>query len=965
MTRRGACVAVVFCLAALAARPAHAQPDPDTARVSIVYTGRSLGALGARRWQDEHELLTEQANVESVPFKLVSHMAWRAPGIVIFMSGREPTGDELPFILARRGDAERLDTVAALSSANVLLFQDPWRPSPDLMAMLARNPRRQRDFPDLVPTRLSVSRMRGAEEERIYIVEQPGAVWPPDTAGWTRGEMNRVDIGESRLFELPLNLGQLGPRATVVRRVKRQLLSSSHAIITADLGHAAGDVGVSAPQRARLDFAALTALDYSVIVPYEAELALGIATLDSVRREHPEIVVLASNVRGGPTGALIPRMTLTAGRFRVGVVGLVSPRIAERLPRAILNQYTFGSPIEAARREVARLRSDGVDAVVALTNMDPAENAELAEQVNGIDAVVADLPVRWSPEVIHQRVELPDRPYARLGNPAIIARSAANGVAVGRITFEFHRRTVAAERRYVLGALEHHLEPVTDRTPADTALVRRIAAMTPATTRERGDLMFPAFVDLVERHPTLAGFDATTQQGRVSQPMWEAFMARRLRARASAEVAVIRRLEQFPPLIGKLHENEIDAWLWTEDQVVVMDVRGGALRALLNSARGELATSGIDLSRGTIQGHRIDDQTYYRVATVDVLRDGARNLGAGRRVRDRFTIAPDGELVAGGDRGIGLREFVLGELKRVRAAAKGDTFVDRIAELVAPDAPFVRLTSFTFDRPTIFVSANQVQGRDGYGSVAESRVTSADSWVVGTSSRFVLTRERLRSGTDVGLSVAYGRQGVTSGATPQVGESSDDLKLDVTLRPSFRSAQAGAFRMFARGLLDTEFTPTENPVSLADNPRQLAVRGSVGLLMLPRSRVRRAEFALAVENDFGNPNVQFGAFAFLDYQQPIGVPNRLGLAPATYRVRNEGTYFLPARLDGPSSLALKYNMVHELLIPLMDELSLSIAADMVFFQGKVPSTNHMATSSLLRVGITYDRHWKPRYQPFL
>src|SRR6185436_21016012 len=98
-----------------------AQGLPDTARVSFIYTGRSLGALGVRRWQVEHELLTEQANADNVPFKLVSHMAWRAPGIVIFMSGQEPEGNELPDILARRATAERIDTVHALSSANVLL----------------------------------------------------------------------------------------------------------------------------------------------------------------------------------------------------------------------------------------------------------------------------------------------------------------------------------------------------------------------------------------------------------------------------------------------------------------------------------------------------------------------------------------------------------------------------------------------------------------------------------------------------------------------------------------------------------------------------------------------------------------------------------------------------------------------------------------------------------------------------
>jgi hypothetical protein len=968
MSRRSACVALLSCLAGVAAPRSElcAQGLPDTARVSFIYTGRSLGALGVRRWQVEHELLTEQANAENVPFKLVSHMAWRAPGIVIFMSGQEPEGNELPDILARRATAERIDTVHALSSANVLLFQDPWRPTPDLTAMLQRNPRMTRDFPDLVPVTVSVSRLRASGDERVYIVEGPGAVWPTDTSGWTTGDMNRVDLADSRMFELPLNLGQFGPRATVVQRVKRDLLRTGHSIITADLGHAQGDLGMADSKRARLDFAALGALDYSVIVPYEAELSLGVAALDSVRATQPEIVTLGSNVHGGPTGLMMPRLIVTSGRLKIGLVGLVSPRLADRLPRKILSQYTFEPPDVAAKREVSKLRDAGADAVIVLSNMDPAENAAVAERVDGIDAIVADLPVRWSPEVIHQRVELPDRPYARLGSPALIARSAANGVAVGRLTLEFHTRTVGSEQRLFLAALEHHLDPVTDRTPPDTNLVRRIAAMAAPVSRERGDLMFPAFVDLATRHPNLRDFDETTKQGRASQPLWESFMARLLRRRAHAEVAVIRRLDQFPPLIGKLHENEIDAWLWTEDQIVVMDVRGSALRALLNGdVRRELATSGINLAAGTVQGHKLDDNVYYRVATVDLLRDGARNLGAGRRVRDRFVIGTDGDLVA--DRtgaSISLRNLVLGELKRVRVEAKGDDFIDRVAELMSPGAPFVRLTYFTFDRPTLYVSANSVQGRDGYGSVSESRVTSADAWVVGAATHLVLTNERMRSGTDWGLTMAYGRQGVTSGSAPQVGESSDDLKWDVTLRPSFRSAKPGAFRPFARGLFDTEFTPTRDPVTTARNPRQMALRASSGWLMLARPRLRRAEFALAVENDFGRPNVQFGLQALSDWQQPVGIVNRLGIAPATYRFRNEATYFLPAPHDGPSSLALKFNMIHELIIPLLDELSLSVAADIVAFQGKTDANRHLAVSSLLRVGITYDRQWKPRYQPF-
>ncbi len=78
---------------------------------------------------------------------------------------------------------------------------------------------------------------------------------------------------------------------------------------------------------------------------------------------------------------------------------------------------------------------------------------------------------------------------------------------------------------------------------------------------------------------------------------------------------------------------------------------------------------------------------------------------------------------------------------------------------------------------------------------------------------------------------------------------------------------------------------------------------------------------------------------------------------------DDATYFLPAPGDTESNLAMRYNTIHELLIPLVDELALSVAADFFFFQGKVEATRQPGVSLLLRIGLTYDRLWKPRFQP--
>ncbi len=951
-------------LASLPSGWARAQGRDVDVGVSIVYTGRSLGALGVLRAQDEHELVTEQANVEGLPFRLVSHPCWRAPGISIFLPTDEPEGDELPGLLAARATAERTDSVPALRSNNVLLVQDPARASrPDMMGLLFRNQRTTTSFPDLTETYVSVLRLRAPRGEPAIVVEEEGAVWPDDPAAWTVCEMNRIDILLARLYELPANLGEIGPRATVLADMVSGARQQSAATIVVDLGQRGGDVGIDRAERARIDFTALRRMSYSLVVPFEFELALGAEELAQLKEEFPEIGFLAANVKAQDPGLFETRRIIDVAGVKLGLFGLVDLAVQGQLPRAELTDYTFESPIDAAEREVRALRTEGADAVVALSNLHPRDNAALAQDVSGIDVIVADLHERWSPESMRTEVALPDRPRSRPGSPALVARGFANGLGVGRLDLAFRPRTDDGGG-FFLASVSHALESVTDRTPADVELVAEVRAMATVVERLRGDLMFPAFVDLMTRHPELKNYDETTALGRVSKRMWEEFMARLIRNNGRAEVAVIPTLPFFPPLIGKLHEAEVRNWLWTEDEIVLLDLQGADLRkVLLEDTDGELVVSGIDRNRWTVGGRRLDDRTFYRVATTDLLFEGARfrAFEKARRVRRNLQVGPDGSIVgAASGTALSVREFVLGELRRERAVSdNNDAHIDRIAAQIAPDPPYENLLMFSFDRPTLWVSLNQTYKNDGYRSVPESRVTSLNSWVVGVNSRFKLTHDRQSFATDLGLRVAYARQSATlPSGSQRVFESADDLKLSLTLRPKTLGSTVGTLHPFVRGLFDTEFTPTVNFLTGTDNTHQRVVRGVAGVMCAGNQNWRNVELGAVVENDFGRPNVQFGIYGGTEFTQNIGP-----LGNVSYRVRNEATYLLPAGRDNETSLALRYNMVHELTIPLVDELSLSIAADFFFFQGKVGITRDPGVSMLLRVGLTYDRLWKPRYQP--
>ncbi|MBK5254930.1 MAG: hypothetical protein JJE39_02755, partial [Vicinamibacteria bacterium] len=672
--------------------------------MSLIYTGRSLGALGALRSQDENELLTEEANRQRIPFKLVSHACWRAPGLSVFLPSDEPDGDELPRLLDLRSRAEKIGDVATLLSGTAVLVQDPDRSqgSRDLLAMLLENPRTKADFPDLRPGRASVYRANLTRKKVAYYVEEAGAMFTTDPTDWEQGEMNRIDIDGARVFELPLNLAQIGPRATLIQRFVAEARSSGAVPLVVDLGSQNGDLGVDDHERARIDMGALQRLGYKILIPFEFELGLGAAALLDLKKEFGGIGILAANLQTKTPGLLEASRVVSAGGVRFGLVGLVDPGVKGSLPRRALGDWTFEDPVAAAAREVQTLRLEGVETVFVLSNLSPQQNAEVARRVSGIDAIVADLHVRWSPESIRVRVELPDRPYSRPGSPALVARGFANGLGVGRLDSEVVRDDRPG---FHVAALRHELASVTDRVPSDVALSAEVRALRDASRRDRGEMLVPSFVELEAALPKLKTYDAVTAQGRISKRMWEEFMARIVRRRGLSEVAIIRSVSHFPPLIGKLHENEVREWLWTNESIVTLDLRGDDLREILNEdSAGDLVLSGVDRATGFVNGRPIDGGSLYRVATTDHLFDGSRfrAFERSRRLRRSFPPQAAGPSTVKALGPLLLRDIVLQELRGVRASFKGDAQIQRVAALLAPDPAFEKLSTFYFDRPTLF-----------------------------------------------------------------------------------------------------------------------------------------------------------------------------------------------------------------------------------------------------------------------
>ena len=90
---------------------------------------------------------------------------------------------------------------------------------------------------------------------------------------------------------------------------------------------------------------------------------------------------------GRPIGGASPYLVRQFGSLRVGIIGLCLSA-EEGLARDQLDRVRIDDPFDAAAKYLPLLRSEKVDAIVALTHLTYAEDRALAEQFPDIDVIV-------------------------------------------------------------------------------------------------------------------------------------------------------------------------------------------------------------------------------------------------------------------------------------------------------------------------------------------------------------------------------------------------------------------------------------------------------------------------------------------------------------------------------------------------------------------------------------------------
>ncbi|MGB4841102.1 MAG: 5'-nucleotidase C-terminal domain-containing protein [Saprospiraceae bacterium] len=943
-----------------------AQSEKENVRINFLYTGKSFGVLGNTRFQSEHEMTTEYAVEKDIKFKLVSHACWRAKGLTVFLPSDEPNGDELDLILNERSHWEVLESIEALVTHNVLMFQDPDRTGHDMLRIILNNPKLAVNFPEIKQVKIKLYRAHIHDKIECLIVEEADAEWPSDEAYWSIGEVNRVDFGKKgRLFELPNNQGGFGHRSTILNQLTSSLSESGGHVVKIDMGHRNADYDVSNIERSRLDITGLDSLGYSILLPFEFEFLIGVDSLNTILKEHPSLSLLASNVSSSVNpGLFTSHKILEIGGVRIGLLALADPSLESNLPGKILINLKFEDIISAAQKAVDKLQESKPDVIMALSNMKTSDNARLSENVKGINLVVSNFTDHAMSWTSSKEIKINQEERQSIGAPYDISSIRDFGIEIGRIEMNFNVQD--SIRGADLQSIIEQSYKVTDRTASDNALMAHLTKGITVHSEERGDLLFPAFIDLIEQNPDLENFDETTRNGRVSKPMWEKFISRILTNGAPSEVSIIRKIPTFLPLIGKLHEREVRSWLWFEDEIVLMDMKGRDIKRLLEADRDEtLVTSGIVAFKSpggafyTIMGRPVQDDVYYRVATTNVISNGVLKeyFRWGLRHASKFEIQKTGILKDSKDGAVlPLRDYVLSELRRIRSYGKGKEHHRRIADLLVPKLPYQKLFSFNFARPTLWTSLNRAYKGNGYEAIPESRVISGNSFVIGAEGGIIATLDKEKSEWGIGMKFAFAQQSVDIGnGIYQKTENADDINLNITYK--YRGSKREAFHPYTRLEYDSEFTPTVNRNTGLENAKQKILRNVIGISKGSTSKWPVLELGLTAENDFSNNNYQYGLQG-----------RSLGRFPldknwnVIYSLTNNFNYYLPNRNDSERDLSIKYNMVHEVLIPLFGDISLSVAADLFFFKGKTEFNRDPGMSMLMKVGLSYNRLWKPRFQ---
>ena len=295
---------------------------------------------------------------------------------------------------------------------------------------------------------------------------------------------------------------------------------------------------------------------------------------------------------------------------RVAILGLTTGSLVNIVRISANRGVAVSDPIEAARWFVPLLRGQA-DYVIALTHLGVDADQELARRVPGIDLIVGG----------HSHTRLDEPLFAGNGTaPGLagvpIVQTGAWGDRVGRSVLYLAQGRPAG--------FSYELLRVRPQDGEDSTIAALLRPVADSVTVAMGATVYESSV----RVPTPQRDDVETAIGN--------FAAEVLRETAGAEVGIMNTGGIRAPIPrGPVTVADVYSTFPFDNTIVVVPMRGDDLRRLLDFAARRLGKSDFAQVSGVrfsisgdyasdirVNGHPLDDDRIYRVATIDFLYEG-------------------------------------------------------------------------------------------------------------------------------------------------------------------------------------------------------------------------------------------------------------------------------------------------------------------------------------------------------
>ncbi|MBI5838337.1 MAG: bifunctional metallophosphatase/5'-nucleotidase [Candidatus Eisenbacteria bacterium] len=411
--------------------------------------------------------------------------------------------------------------------------------------------------------------------------------------------------------------GGVAKRATLVKAIRAE----GAPVVLLD----AGDVFQGTPffnfYHGRMDYDAMNRLGYAVGTLGNHDLDDGYAHFRKLRglRNFPVISanVDAPDSAGGSPIQICPSDTiLLVGAHKIGLFGITTERLLEIVSRSRNPGLRVRPAIPAAREEVRRLRSAGVDIVVAMSHLGFDEDKVLADSVQGIDLVIGGHSHSFLSKLTLVHKEGAANGWGGTG----IVQTGSYGINLGRLDVDFDGATPTA--------VAYRLIPVDSAVVEDPEMV---AWMQP----------YKAGVDsAVSIVVGEAAADFSNSAERKGETTLGNLVAEVLRQYTGADVGLQNSggIRTSLPK-GPIRAGDIYSMLPFDNEVVRIELTGAQLLEVFDFIAGKGGKGGSGQISGarmvataagaesvTVGGMQIDAARIYVLATTDFLASGGNGF---------------------------------------------------------------------------------------------------------------------------------------------------------------------------------------------------------------------------------------------------------------------------------------------------------------------------------------------------